>query len=51
MQFLRNLVESGRKLYHPKDSRFHKLWPMFDAAERLPDHRGPGRRDIRFPRG
>lgn len=33
MQFLRNLVDKQRKLYHGKDSKFHKLWPLFDAAE------------------
>lgn len=42
MQFLRNLVEKQRKLYHAKDSRFHKLWPLFDAFETFlfaPEHR------------
>ena len=33
MQFLRNLVEKQRTLYHAKDSKFHKLWPLFDAFE------------------
>ena len=33
MQFLRNLVDKQRKLYHAKDSKFHKVWPMFDALE------------------
>lgn len=33
MQFLRNLVEKQRKLYHAKDSKFHKVWPLFDAFE------------------
>ena len=33
MKLLRNLVDSGRKLYHPPDSKFHKIWPLFDAAE------------------
>ena len=33
MQFLRNLVDKQRQLYHGKDSRFHKVWPMFDALE------------------
>jgi len=33
MKFLRNIVDSARKLYHPPDSKFHKLWPLFDAAE------------------
>ncbi|MCA8943029.1 MAG: NADH:ubiquinone reductase (Na(+)-transporting) subunit B [Planctomycetes bacterium] len=33
MNFLRKIVDSGRKLYHEPGSKFHKLWPMFDAAE------------------
>ncbi|MGE3173001.1 MAG: NADH:ubiquinone reductase (Na(+)-transporting) subunit B [Planctomycetota bacterium] len=33
MQFLRNLIEKQRKLYHAKDSKFHKAWPLFDAFE------------------
>jgi len=33
VQFLRNLVDKQRKLYHAKDSKFHKLWPLFDALE------------------
>ncbi|MBX3462294.1 MAG: NADH:ubiquinone reductase (Na(+)-transporting) subunit B [Planctomycetes bacterium] len=33
MQFLRNLIEKQRTLYHAKDSRFHKVWPLFDAFE------------------
>jgi len=33
MKLLRDLVDKGRKLYHAPDSKFHKLWPMFDAAE------------------
>lgn len=33
MQFLRNLIEKQRRLYHAKDSRFHKVWPLFDAFE------------------
>ena len=33
MRFLRNLVDKNRGLYHPKDSKFHKLWPLFDAFE------------------
>ncbi len=44
MQFLRNLVEKQRKLYHAKGSRFHKVWPLFDALETFlfaPDHRAP----------
>ena len=42
MQFLRNLIEKQRSLYHAKDSKFHKLWPLFDAFETFlfaPDHR------------
>lgn len=42
MQFLRNLIEKQRKLYHAPDSKFHKLWPLFDAFETFlfaPDHR------------
>ncbi len=42
MQFLRNLIEKQRTLYHAKDSRFHKVWPLFDAFETFlfsPDHR------------
>ena len=42
MQFLRNLIEKQRTLYHAKDSKFHKLWPLFDAFETFlfaPDHR------------
>lgn len=44
MQFLRNLIEKQRKLYHAKDSKLHKLWPLFDAFETFlfaPDHRAP----------
>lgn len=33
MQFLRKLVDKNRALYHPKDSKFHKVWPAFDAFE------------------
>ncbi len=33
MKFLRKLVDSGRKLYHEPGSKFHKMWPLFDAAE------------------
>ncbi len=51
MQFLRNLIEKQRQLYHAKDSRFHKLWPLFDAFETFlfaPDHRtGPSRVHVR----
>lgn len=42
MQFLRNLIEKQRKLYHGKDSKFHKLWPLFDSFETflfVPEHR------------
>lgn len=51
MQFLRNLIEKQRQLYHAKDSRFHKAWPLFDALETFlfaPDHRaGPSRVHVR----
>lgn len=30
---MRRLVESARKLYHAPGSRFHKVWPLFDAME------------------
>ncbi|MFK7742171.1 MAG: NADH:ubiquinone reductase (Na(+)-transporting) subunit B [Planctomycetota bacterium] len=33
MQFLRTLIDKQRKLYHSKDSKFHKVWPLFDAFE------------------
>jgi Na+-transporting NADH:ubiquinone oxidoreductase subunit B len=33
VQFLRNLVDKQRQLYHGKDSKFHKMWPLFDALE------------------
>lgn len=33
MKFLRNLVDNGRKLYHEPGSKFHKVWPLFDAME------------------
>jgi len=42
VQFLRNLIEKQKSLYHAKDSRFHKLWPAFDAFETFlfaPEHR------------
>ncbi len=42
MQFLRNLIEKQKTLYHAKDSKFHKVWPLFDAFETFlfaPDHR------------
>lgn len=52
MKFLRNLVDKGRDLYHAPDSKFHKMWPLFDAAETFlftPDtpssRRGPHVRD------
>lgn len=44
MQFLRNLIEKQKKLYHGKDSKFHKVWPLFDALETflfVPDHTAP----------
>ncbi len=44
MKFLRNLVDKGRELYHPKDSKFHKLWPLFDSVETflfVPGHKTP----------
>lgn len=51
MQFLRNLIEKQKKLYHAKDSKFHKVWPLFDAFETFlfaPDHRsGPARVHVR----
>lgn len=51
MQFLRTLVEKQKKLYHDKDSRFHKVWPLFDAFETFlfaPEHRaGPQRVHVR----
>jgi Na(+)-translocating NADH:ubiquinone oxidoreductase B subunit len=42
VQFLRNLIEKQKKLYHAPDSKFHKLWPLFDAFETFlfaPEHR------------
>jgi len=33
VQFLRKLVDKQRKLYHGEDSKFHKIWPLFDALE------------------
>lgn len=42
MLFLRNLIEKQKTLYHAKDSKFHKVWPLFDAFETFlfaPDHR------------
>jgi Na+-transporting NADH:ubiquinone oxidoreductase subunit B len=56
VQFLRNLIEKQRKLYHAKDSKLHKLWPLFDAFETFlfaPDHRaaevGRARARLRRP--
>ncbi|MBK8096825.1 MAG: NADH:ubiquinone reductase (Na(+)-transporting) subunit B [Planctomycetes bacterium] len=48
MQFLRNLIEKQRKLYHSPDSKFHKVWPLFDAFETFlfaPGHRA-GRQGV-----
>ena len=42
MQFLRNLVEKQKKLYHAPDSKLHKVWPLFEAFETFlfaPGHR------------
>lgn len=42
MRILRKLIEKQRTLYHHKDSKFHRLWPLFDAFETFlfaPDHR------------
>ncbi|MEY4675490.1 MAG: Na-translocating NADH-quinone reductase subunit, partial [Planctomycetota bacterium] len=42
MQFLRNLIEAQRKLYHAPNAKLHKFWPLFDAFETFlfaPDHR------------
>jgi Na+-transporting NADH:ubiquinone oxidoreductase subunit B len=33
VRFLRNLVDKQRKLYHAEGSKFHKVWPLFDALE------------------
>ena len=33
MQFLRNLIEKQKKLYHEPGSKLHKVWPLFDAFE------------------
>jgi Na+-transporting NADH:ubiquinone oxidoreductase subunit B len=47
VQFLRNLIEKQRRLYHAKDSRFHKVWPLFDAFETFlfaPEQRAGGQR-------
>ncbi len=42
MQFLRNLIEKQKKLYHEPGSKLHKVWPLFDAFETFlfaPEHR------------
>jgi len=42
VQFLRNLIEAQRKLYHAPDAKLHKFWPLFDAFETFlfaPDQR------------
>ena len=42
MQILRKLIDKQRTLYHAKDSKLRKLWPLFDAFETflfVPDHR------------
>lgn len=47
MQFLRNLIEKQKTLYHAPDSKLHKVWPLFDAFETFlfaPDHRAPKQR-------
>jgi Na+-transporting NADH:ubiquinone oxidoreductase subunit B len=44
MKFLRNTVDNLRKLYAEPGSRFHKIWPAFDAAETFlftPSHGTP----------
>ena len=44
MQFLRNLVDKQRKLYHGPDSPLHKVWPLLDAGETFlfaPDTKTP----------
>jgi len=33
VQFLRNLIEKQKKLYHEPGSKLHKVWPLFDAFE------------------
>ena len=33
MQFLRRMIDKSRKLYHEPGSRFHKVWPLFEAFE------------------
>jgi Na+-transporting NADH:ubiquinone oxidoreductase subunit B len=33
MQFLRKLIDKNRSLYHEEGSKFHKMWPLFDAME------------------
>jgi Na+-transporting NADH:ubiquinone oxidoreductase subunit B len=47
VQFLRNLIEKQRKLYHAPDSKLHKVWPLFDAFETFlfaPEFRTDGTR-------
>ncbi len=44
MQFLRNLIEKQRKLYHAPDAKLHKIWPLMDAGETFlfnPDSKTP----------
>jgi Na+-transporting NADH:ubiquinone oxidoreductase subunit B len=33
VQFLRNLIEKQKTLYHEPGSKLHKVWPLFDAFE------------------
>ena len=33
MRFLRKLIDKNRSLYHEEGSKFHKMWPLFDAME------------------
>jgi Na+-transporting NADH:ubiquinone oxidoreductase subunit B len=33
MRFLRKLIDDKRSLYHEEGSKFHKMWPLFDAME------------------
>jgi Na+-transporting NADH:ubiquinone oxidoreductase subunit B len=51
VQFLRNLIDKQRKLYHGEGTKFHKVWPLFDALETFlfaPDFRaGPKRVHVR----
>ena len=44
MRFLRNIVDNTRKLYAEPGSKFHKVWPAFDALETFlftPHHTAP----------